>query len=1044
MPRFVASFQFASRLAAFATAVTLCMSASAQVAPENPLPDKPLGAADGLRPLDEVPVQTLPELDMKTIEEEDAQLVRGEAAPRYAIPHAAEITPDNGGLWELLPNGKQVWRLRAACPNAVSMNLGFTTFKLPDSAALFIYTPGVDFVIRPFTAADNQAHMQLWTPPVPGNEVVIELSVDANQANQVQLTLGSINAGYRGFKQTALAALSGSCNVDVVCADGDDWRDQISGVAVISTGGSTFCTGFMVNNVRQDLTPYFMTANHCGVSGSNAPSLVAFWNYENSWCRPPNSPASGGAGDGQLNQFNTGSTFLASSSASDFTLVRLNSSPNPTWFVSFLGWDARNVDATSSCGIHHPNTDEKRISFDFDPATTTNYSSSTPTPTGTHVRVANWEVGTTEPGSSGSPIFNQDKRVTGQLHGGSASCTSITNDFYGKFAVSWLGGGTPSTQLKTWLDPDDTGTLFVDTLSTRGMTITPSNNVTHVGLVGGPFSGLPYTYALSNSTASAISYEVSLGAGSGDLLVNGGSSASGSVASGGSANVTISAGPSLASAPAGIYTRDIEFRDVSNGSVRTITHSIEIGQTGIELTPATGLVASGAVGGPFPGSTTYTITSTRPSPVDVQVAASVSWISVDGSTSPLNFTLNGTGDSRTVVIGISSDAAALAAGVYSGSVSISNTSGGPGSGTRNVSLEVGRLVYVADDTPRAISDNSSFLSAVNVAEDFCIGDIDVQVDISHTYRGDLLLELTSPSGTVVTLHNRSGGSAENLVVTYDQEAGPDADGPGTLGDFEFGPAQGVWTLRVADQAGGDTGTLNSWSLRLVPVGGSCPTPEVVHYEPLDVNPGWSTEGEWGFGVPGGGADPSSGYTGSNVYGYNLTGNYPNGMPEYHLTSTAFDCSGVTNTRVSFARWLGVESSQWDKAKFSVSNDGVNWTTVWQNGSTLNESAWTVVNYDISAVADNQPTVFLRWSLGPTDSSVTYEGWNIDDIAISGLLPQNNCPADLDGNGTVDAADIGAILLSFGSCDGCPADLDENGTVDAADIGLVLIGYGDCP
>ena len=175
--------------------------------------------------------------------------------------------------------------------------------------------------IRPFTAIDNKPHGELWTPAVQGDDLLIEILVSPRQQRDVNLNieLTSINVGYRGFYEQGTNR-SGSCNYDVVCAEGDDWWDEIPCVAVISTGGSTFCTGFMVNNTSQDRTPYFMTANHCGVSSSSAPSLVTYWNYQNSYCRVPGSGDSGGPGDGQLNQFNTGATHLTSGSASDYTL----------------------------------------------------------------------------------------------------------------------------------------------------------------------------------------------------------------------------------------------------------------------------------------------------------------------------------------------------------------------------------------------------------------------------------------------------------------------------------------------------------------------------------------------------------------------------------------------------------------------------------------------------------------------------------------------------------------------------------------------------
>jgi hypothetical protein len=159
---------------------------------------------------------------------------------------------------------------------------------------------------------------------------------------------------------------------------------------------------------------------------------------------------------------------------------------------------------------------------------------------------------------------------------------------------------------------------------------------------------------------------------------------------------------------------------------------------------------------------------------------------------------------------------------------------------------------------------------------------------------------------------------------------------------------------------------------------------------MDYDPGWTTTGQWAWGVPtgsggsSGSPDPTSGYTGSNVYGYNLNGDYPNGMSAEYLTTTQINCAGLAETSVKFWRWLGVESSSYDHAELHVSNDGVNWTQLYANGGSFSDGAWVPVEYDISAVADNEPAVYLRWTMGPTDGSVTYCGWNIDDVEIWGL------------------------------------------------------------
>ncbi|MHC4572871.1 MAG: S8 family serine peptidase [Planctomycetota bacterium] len=156
---------------------------------------------------------------------------------------------------------------------------------------------------------------------------------------------------------------------------------------------------------------------------------------------------------------------------------------------------------------------------------------------------------------------------------------------------------------------------------------------------------------------------------------------------------------------------------------------------------------------------------------------------------------------------------------------------------------------------------------------------------------------------------------------------------------------------------------------------------------LDEDPGWTTEGEWTFGVPSGGGsfchDPNSGHTGANVYGYNLDGDYADLIiTPLSLTTTPLNCSGYENVKLSFWRWLGVENAMFDHASVEVSNNGEDWTVVWAHtGSSICDGTWVYCVYDISAVADGQPVVFIRWAMGPTDGSVEYPGWNIDDICL---------------------------------------------------------------
>ncbi len=219
---------------------------------------------------------------------------------------------------------------------------------------------------------------------------------------------------------------------------------------------------------------------------------------------------------------------------------------------------------------------------------------------------------------------------------------------------------------------------------------------------------------------------------------------------------------------------------------------------------------------------------------------------------------------------------------------------------------------------------------------------------------------------------------------------------------------------------------------------------------FDVDPGWDAAGLWAFGQPTGGGgmfgapDPTSGYTGSQVYGYNLDGDYESLLPERHLTSFAIDCTDARAVRLSFWRWLGVEQVVHDHAFVHVSYDGVNWELIWENIAEFTDDSWVPQEFDISAVADDQPTVYLRWTMGPTDESASYCGWNIDDVVLTALLCEPPAAiGDLNCDGAVNFFDIDAFVLAitdlagyevaYPDCDIMLADCNGDGDVDFFDI-----------
>ncbi len=225
---------------------------------------------------------------------------------------------------------------------------------------------------------------------------------------------------------------------------------------------------------------------------------------------------------------------------------------------------------------------------------------------------------------------------------------------------------------------------------------------------------------------------------------------------------------------------------------------------------------------------------------------------------------------------------------------------------------------------------------------------------------------------------------------------------------------------------------------------------------MNADPDWTPEGNWEYGIPlGNDDDPSSGYTGDNVYGYNLAGDYTNSMPETNLTSGAIDCSSLSLTEVRFMRWLGVESAAYDHAAFQVSNDGTNWTALYDHsGSSFTDSDWQAMSYDISAVADGQATVYLRWVMGTTDSTVVYCGWNVDDVQIWGESTIEEClhTGDATQDGEVTSGDaqltfqiaLGMVEPSY--IEECAADCNGDGVCssgDAQGVFIMALGEGTC-
>ncbi len=397
------------------------------------------------------------DLDLGSVIETDSNQIA--KSNIFAKANPVNIDTKTFGKWQ--PSTKEgiVEWIYEVKENASSLNFGFSEFILPPSAELFICDEKNKNCQHFLPRKSEWHHLEMWTPILKGGTAKFTLRLNESEVDLLKMRIATINMG---FEREERDGASQGCLIDVLCTDDfpqiEDWEREIRSVGLISIEGTRLCTGVLLNNVRQDFTPYFLTARHCGINATNAESVVVHWNYENSTCRF-GEESNEMEGDGDLSIFNSGATFLADLQRSDFTLLRLNEEVVEEARAYFAGWSAvadAPVDVTT---IHHANTEEKRITFGKGETSITRHFGQDVNTDLDHIRISSWDISSTSGGSSGGPLFDANHRVVGQLHGGLAACGNDESDWFGRLHTSWVGDSVPERQLKHWLDPDQSGLL---------------------------------------------------------------------------------------------------------------------------------------------------------------------------------------------------------------------------------------------------------------------------------------------------------------------------------------------------------------------------------------------------------------------------------------------------------------------------------------------------------------------------------------------------------------------------------------------------------
>jgi len=372
---------------------------------------------------------------------------------RYGVVQLCDVNIKTSGLRTIIPGRGTIWQYKIVSKDGFSLGINFKTYYLPEGASVFIYNSSKSELRGAFTQLNNNKANRLPVADFSGNNLIIEYFEPLNADFSGELILGSVSQSYLDFESVAIT------RIGINCPQGSNWQENKKSVCLMTFNDGRFsynCTGSLINNVRADETPYFLTANHCISTEIQANTLVTYFNYENSICSSK---------DASLSQTLAGATFVSGNNYSDFSLLLLTEYPTSDYHPYYAGWDARGNNPNSGVCIHHPMGTPKCISTDSDPIASDPSSEQWTDESGkvTSVTAPNshWLVkfnqGNTESGSSGSPLFDENKRIVGQLHGG-----SDTESLFGKFSLSWNYSSTASKQLKYWLDPDNTGTKILD------------------------------------------------------------------------------------------------------------------------------------------------------------------------------------------------------------------------------------------------------------------------------------------------------------------------------------------------------------------------------------------------------------------------------------------------------------------------------------------------------------------------------------------------------------------------------------------------------
>ncbi|MFC4666695.1 trypsin-like serine peptidase [Falsiporphyromonas endometrii] len=429
----------------------------------------------------------LPPIDSTLIYNQEewysAQPLRG-AVP-FAVARKVNYNIYNSGKFYRVKN-RLVWQLSLRSNRAKSIGLSFDKFHLTQGSKLFVYASDESDVRGAFTEKNNNPSGILTIAPILSDHVIIECQLPYSDMQEIpsdfNLELTEVYHGYRSLRGRSEHNPGEPWNTfkGFDCAPNVISHPEVSKEAratvLMIVGGTTVCTGSLINNTRSDGKPYILTSSHC-VNGlfrykNNinycqimAAHTVFFFGFD--------SPSKKYFYRGVEQTSISGSKVVALNENSDMCLLEMTGlEPQedgtkviPASFKPYYeGWNISTSPKGQFVGIHHPSSAVKRYSRTREEQLEVkDYNAGSLNWKGKHFFIKTWEVGTTAPGSSGSPLFDNQGLVIGALSGGNSYCSTPYDDFYWALFKTWRdveGGdydGGVTRSIGKLLDPDNTG-----------------------------------------------------------------------------------------------------------------------------------------------------------------------------------------------------------------------------------------------------------------------------------------------------------------------------------------------------------------------------------------------------------------------------------------------------------------------------------------------------------------------------------------------------------------------------------------------------------